>query len=100
MAAIVLVRTVAVLNYWDIALLSGYLDDVLFIPICYSVFLLFFPAKNSEVNLRHLLFSVGLTFVLVEIVFGLVIRMNTYDPYDLLAYFLGALIVVSLKKIL
>jgi len=96
--ALVLVRIVAVIYFWDIAFLSSYLDDVLFIPICFSLFVLLFPAKYNEVNTRHLLLSVGFTFVLVEMVFGLVFRANTYDLYDLFAYLLGALIVVSLKR--
>lgn len=84
---------------WEHHFVSGYLDDVLFIPMVFLIFLYVYPEKGKVISVSLILFSVLFTFFLVEIVFGRLCKMNTYDILDLVAYSIGALIVLLLKKI-
>ena len=85
---------------WEHHFVSGYLDDVLFIPLVFLIFLFVYPEKGNVISISLLVVSVLFTFCLIEIVFGRLCKMNTYDILDFVAYSIGALIVLLLKKIL
>ncbi|GAB5401374.1 MAG: DUF2809 domain-containing protein [Aureisphaera sp.] len=105
---LLLVTEMAIAFFQFHRFIRGFVGDVLVIPLLYSLIRVLFRFSMISALLItlfiaiiievlqgfHILESLGIQSRLLELVLG-----NTFDPWDLIAYFTGAFIILIAEKL-